>query len=147
MILLQRVCGQRGRITQPGRFAAGACMAEPRPWSGTHWPCRSIALRAFCMLPTAFPSLQAHELNPAGPAVRSRPGRRKYFKSNLAAPQHSDVARSEPVELRLELSARTRGVSSENSRLRKTPQFTNRRMRTFIATPSARKVNTTEDPP
>ncbi len=26
-------------------------------------------------------------------------------------------------------------------------QFTNRRMRTFIATPSARKVNKTEDPP
>ena len=26
-------------------------------------------------------------------------------------------------------------------------QFTNRRMRTFIATPSARKVNRTEDPP
>jgi hypothetical protein len=29
----------------------------------------------------------------------------------------------------------------------KMPQFTNRRMRTFIATPSARKVNNTEDPP
>jgi hypothetical protein len=26
-------------------------------------------------------------------------------------------------------------------------QFTNRRMRTFIATPSARNVNSTEDPP
>jgi hypothetical protein len=26
-------------------------------------------------------------------------------------------------------------------------QFTNRRMRTFIATPSARKVNKTDDPP
>jgi hypothetical protein len=29
----------------------------------------------------------------------------------------------------------------------KKPQFTNLRMRTFIATPSARKVNSTEDPP
>ena len=27
------------------------------------------------------------------------------------------------------------------------PQFTNRRMRMFITTPSARKVNNTEDPP
>ena len=33
------------------------------------------------------------------------------------------------------------------SRMARPRQFTNRRMRTFIATPSARNVNNTEDPP
>jgi hypothetical protein len=46
----------------------------------------------------------------------------------------------------LSSAIRTRcpGQAEDENLLR---QFTNRRMRTFIATPSARKVNKTEDPP
>jgi hypothetical protein len=36
---------------------------------------------------------------------------------------------------------------SVRDQLARDAQFTNRRMRTFIATPSARNVNNTEDPP
>ena len=36
---------------------------------------------------------------------------------------------------------------SVRAQLAQDPQFTNRRMRTFIATPSDRNVNNTEDPP
>ena len=42
---------------------------------------------------------------------------------------------------RVNLSISVRAQSAQDA------QFTNRRMRTFIATPSARNVNNTEDPP
>jgi hypothetical protein len=83
-ILLQRVCGQVCRTERPGRYRAGVCMADPRDRGKANKPIRSLAIRAIGTLPvvpgttttslrrlggTAFPSLRAHVLNPAGPAV------------------------------------------------------------------------------
>ena len=44
-------------------------------------------------------------------------------------------------------AAHTTEPFPDDVQLQETRQFTKRRMRTFIATPSARNVNSTEDPP
>jgi hypothetical protein len=83
-ILLQRFCGQVCRTERLGRYRTGVCTAEPRDRGKADKPIRSLAIRAIGTLPvvpgstatslrclggTAFPSLRAHVLNPAGPAV------------------------------------------------------------------------------
>ena len=80
------------------------------------------------MLRTVYPFLRAHEPNLPGPGILGEPWPAKFSIKNYFLPSET---------LRPEL-AETKPVVR---------QFTNRRMRTFIATPSARKVNKTEDPP
>lgn len=89
---LQRVCGQPCQINWRGRSTIGFCTRRARKGSGTM--CGNAtrsgalnpagdqlsggvsALHAASTLPTVFPSLRAHELNPAGHAVHPGPGRR-----------------------------------------------------------------------
>jgi hypothetical protein len=52
------------------------------------------------------------------------------------------VGRTVPRDTRSEALETQSGANSPRN-----AQFTNLRMRTFIAAPSARKVNSTEDPP
>jgi hypothetical protein len=81
----------------------------------------SFAFCAFYVLPTVFPFLRAHEPNlPGRASIRNLAG--EIIKKTFLPPEES--ARANLVH-----------------------QFTNRRMRIFITTPSARKVNKTEDPP
>jgi len=83
-ILLQRFCGRVCRGERRGRYRTGVCTVAPRDRGKAEKPIRSLAIRAIGTLPvvpgstatslrrlggTAFPSLRAHVLNPAGPAV------------------------------------------------------------------------------
>jgi len=95
-IPLQRVCGQPFRAprrrnfvareepcreTRRGRSTAGICRTELHPQAGNpgrfrafvpkrhYMPTGSYATRAIRTLPTVFPSLRAHEPNPAGRAI------------------------------------------------------------------------------
>jgi hypothetical protein len=74
-------------------------------------------------------------MNPILPGAIQRTCRRNLKNHSLAGPDLSARARAE--------LGNHRGRSSRE----RTRQLTNRRMRTFIATPSARNVNKTEDPP
>jgi hypothetical protein len=161
-ILLQRFCGRFCRSERPGRYRTGVCTAESRDRGRADKPIRSLAIRAIGRMPvvpgatatslrrlggTAFPSLRAHVLNPAGPAVhRDLAG--ATIQNTILVNQLSKrittvrAVRSCPILTSGTLLA----ISEHLEHLRKS-QFTNRRMRTFIATPSARKVNNTEDPP
>ena len=80
-ILLQRYCGQDCRRERPGRHRTGVCKVVPRDRGKADKPIRSLAIRTLPVVSgstatslrrqggTAFPSLRAHVLNPAGPAV------------------------------------------------------------------------------
>ena len=72
------------------------------------------------------PSLRAHESNPAELEI------------------HPDLA---GVMLQKYLSRDSDNSEGPRETILCSGQLTNRRMRTFIAAPSARKVNNTEDPP
>jgi hypothetical protein len=118
---------QPGRLTLTFRRAASGS-ASPDFNSG----CASACHRTYG--PKVFPSLGAHEPNPAGrSSIRTRRPITLHFL---------------PYRLRnLTRSVRVKLVSCAASKLDGDAQFTNRRMRTFIATPSARNANNTEDPP
>ena len=64
---------------RPGRFAVGDCVVEARERDRARGPILTLANRALRTLPTAFPSLRAHELNPAGHGIRRDLGRRIKF--------------------------------------------------------------------
>src|SRR5205814_7535692 len=114
----------------------------PRDVSGKGNASNSHAIHAPSMLRTAsgcpatglrrwgrpvYPFLRAHEPNLPGPGIPREPWPAIFLiKYSLPPPrQRPEWKGTKPV----------------------VRQFTNRRMRTFIATPSARKVNKTEDPP
>ena len=136
---LQRVCGQPSRIDRRGRSNPGMCTEMPRVRAKGFLPqgLRAVrplrhqspvedpVFRATCTLPTVFPSLRAHEPNPAELEI------------------HPDLA----GEMLKNNTLAIRTVPGTQETNLRTVQLTNRRMRTFIATPSARNVNNTEDPP
>jgi hypothetical protein len=84
-----------------------------------------------------FPSLRTHKPILPGAIHRDHAGEMLEF-STLAVP--GDL----PIASRPRKSQSFCCTSAKRIEMR---QFTNRRMRTFIATPSARNVNSTEDPP
>jgi hypothetical protein len=139
---LQRDCGRPCRKTRRGRSNRGICTAIPRERRGDCLPRRSPPRRrkpvagsfgsscaccATCTLPTVFPSLRAHEPLSCRARDPSGPGRRNASKTTCSCEPDSS------------------GEYKRNAC--KSVQFTNRRIRTFIAAPSARNVNNTEDPP
>ncbi len=85
-----------------------------------------------------FPSLRTHKPNPAG-RDPSGPYRRNALK-NLSCGLKQSLHRF----LAYQESNLWDNISTKRIEMR---QLTNLRMRTFIATPSARNVNNTEDPP
>jgi hypothetical protein len=86
-----------------------------------------------------FPSLRTHKPNPAE-RDPSGPCRQSAFQNtSLAACNNRLIVFSAMREPNL-----WDDTSIEEIEMR---QLTNLRMRTFIATPSARNVNSTEDPP
>ena len=141
-IRMQRFCGQRLRGPRRQIFVAGVETSQkerrgrsnrgvrtvvPRDRAGASLPQKFRALHATCTLPTVFPSLRAHEPNPAELEI------------------HPDLA-GEMLEKQLLRPGAISGRTQETN-FCEAVQLTNRRMRTFIATPSARNVNNTEDPP
>jgi hypothetical protein len=60
------VAGMKNRSLRRGRSTAGIYTSAPRNRARGKLPRLSGALRATCTLPTVFPSLRAHEPNPAG---------------------------------------------------------------------------------
>ncbi len=144
-IRLQKFCGQpcphrpKGQLGR-GRSTAGARTIVPRVPSGEEFAPNSRALCATQASPAepatpatycgrwgtpVCPFLRAHEPNPAG----------------LGLPLGTLAGEM------LENCIPRRGNPAPQTKPFDATQFTNRRMRTFIATPSARKVNSTEDPP
>ena len=123
---------QPGRLTLTFRRAA--------PFGATpefNSECTCACHRTSCIRTDgreAFLSLLAHEPNPAG---RSSIGTRRLITSNLFL----------LLARQLDSGVRAKLVSNAAAKLDSGVQFTNRRMRTFIATPSARNANSTEDPP
>ncbi len=139
-IRMQRFCGQRLRGPRRQIFVAGVETSQkerrgrsnrgvrtvvPRDRAGASLPQKFRALHATCTLPTVFPSLRAHEPNPAELEIHPDLAG-EMLKNNSCGPE----------DLRYDARDKLLVV-----------QLTNRRMRTFIATPSARNVNNTEDPP
>jgi hypothetical protein len=127
---------------------------------------------AIWSLPTVFPSLRAHEPNPAERAVHRDPAGFRILRdlctgvsclSRRRNGERRDKATNEPQHplrcrkylkyclLRsgpFRLAARGGALQScLRAKLAGAIQFTNRRILTFITTPSAKNVNSTEDPP
>ena len=121
------VAGVVNRNSRRGRSTAGVCTATPRNGARDCLPGCSRASRATFTPPTVFPSPRAHEPLSCRARDPFGPGRQKIFKKSCSCGP--------------DCSGGTQMVNC------KSVQLTNRRMRTFIATPSARNVNNTEDPP
>jgi len=113
------------RRSRRGRSTAGVCTSLQRDGACFSGPQNVRAFRASCTLRAVFPSLRAHEpLSCRARSIGTKPA--KYFnQTGSCGPLFGECKRTKC----------------------QTVQFTNRRMRTFIAAPSARKVNSTEDPP
>ena len=136
VIRLQRVCGQPCLCCGRGRSNHGVCTGVLRGWSWPKRPESSIAFGATSALPTVFPSLRAHE--PLSCRGRDPSGPGRLTNLNLISCEPDYWRRKQEGKL---------VKPGPDRRAVKDRQFTNRRMRTFIATPSARNVNNTEDPP
>ncbi len=85
-----------------------------------------------------FPSLRTHKPNPAG-RDPSGPCRRSALKIPLPVSEDNHLTVEATAEPNLWDFTSIKGIEMR--------QLTNLRMRTFIATPSDRNVNSTEDPP
>jgi hypothetical protein len=151
-IVLQSAWGGLDRKIR--RLAGGGRCEDPRASNSIHLSqsncsvCQVLALckpRAVPRTPAtgfgrwsgaALPSLRAHKPILPGAIHRDQAG---LILQNLAF-----AARNNP---KLFPSRTLRNLFLATPKSMKSRQFTNLRMRTFIATPSARKVNSTEDPP
>ena len=91
---------------------------------------------------TDNPSLRAHSSNPAGGRLQSKPAGEVIVSCQIPAfrAEPRPEAKNLDASGLCRLCRATQPLNSEN-------QFTKRRIRTFITTPSARNVNNTEDPP
>jgi hypothetical protein len=142
------------RIDWRGRSACDTCGKTSRRRGGEFVSQTARAIRANCkpqarpaFLPTdlsrwgapVFPSLRAHKTNPAGRDPRG-PCRRITSNCFSCSPQQFLNRLGAMQELILLFNdIPTPWIEAR--------QLTNLRMRTFIATPSVRNVNNTEDPP
>jgi hypothetical protein len=108
VIRLQRVCGHNiqeaerqiyvaglefCRSHRPGRSTTGVCMEMPCAKSGERFSKCSSTIHAAYRPPVAFPSLRAHEPNPAG-RDPTGPGRRKLKTSLLTTGYSGPYRRS-----------------------------------------------------
>jgi hypothetical protein len=157
---LQRACGRPFRNCRRGRSVLGVSSKVLRRRTGegnfrsaraTH-AAKEPGTEARCHATEChrqgrahFPSLRAH--NPILPGAIHRILPAKYLKLLSCS---SERSKTSPCATRVQScwdNARTPMVKTRDCSGFRARQLTNRRMRTFIATPSARNVNNTEDPP
>ena len=149
VIQLQRFCGQplrlqRIRWKRRCRSNRGDRTGKPRQ-EGEPDVAQPSCVPRRIKLPAVFPSLHAHE--PMSCRARDPSGPGPLLRSTKSEERHDYFHLSHPAVRTVPDTQEGNLQNSNPVQMARVAQFTNLRMRTFIATPSARNVNNTEDPP